>query len=293
MKKILFVFVLIISKLSFSQELNPIVAINTQQVNLTQKSVFKTLEKSLQEFIGQTRWTNLKVRDNERINCHFTLVVSKYENNRIDATLLVQSSRPVFNSSYQTPIFNLQDKELSFSYQEHETLSFAENIFQSNLTSVVTYYVYLILGFDANTFVENGGNSYFTKAQNIVINAQSSGFVGWTDNGTNNRWMLITDLLSDNYKEYHKAWYQYHRLGLDTMTSDDKKAKQEIINAIASLAKVPNQRLNSYPNVLFFNAKADEITSIFSVPSSINTAGLKQNLQKIAPSQSAKWNAIK
>lgn len=293
MKKIIFAFMLIISNLSFSQELNPIVTINTQQVGLTQKTVFKTLEKSLQEFISQMRWTNLKVRDNERINCHFTLVVTKYENNRMDASLLVQSSRPVFNTSYQTPIVNLQDKELTFSYQEHETLSFTENNFQSNLTSVVAYYAYLILGFDANTFAQNSGNAYFAKAQNIVINAQSSGFGGWTDNGTNNRWMLINDLLSDNYKEYHNAWYQYHRLGLDTMSADDKKAKQEVINAVASLTKVPNQRLNSYPNVLFFNAKADEITSIFSVPSSVNTTDLKRNLQKIAPSQSAKWNAIK
>jgi len=154
MKKILFFFGLFSCVFAHSQELNAIVTVNTQQVNLSNRSVFKTLEKSLQEFINQTRWTDIKVRENERLRCSFTLVITKFENTRYEATLLVQSSRPVYNSAYQSPIFNLQDKEVSFEYQEFAPLSFNENSFESNLTSVVAYYAYLLLGFDADTFSE-------------------------------------------------------------------------------------------------------------------------------------------
>ncbi|MDO4229625.1 MAG: DUF4835 family protein [Capnocytophaga sp.] len=293
MRKFLFFLLLIISKLSYSQELNSVVTINTQQVAITNKTIFNTLEKSLQEFINQTQWTSLKVRESERIRCNFTLAISKYDSNRFEASLLIQSSRPVFNTSYQTPVLNLQDKELFFNYQEYEPLSFNENTFQSNLTSVIAYYVYLILGFDANTFAPAGGHQYFTKAQNIVISAQSSGYEGWRDDGSNNRWLLVNELLSDNYENYQKAWYQYHRLGLDTMSTNEKTAKEEIQNAIQLLSKIPSLRLNSYAMNLFFNAKTDEIVAIFSGGSITNTATLKEILGRIAPSQITKWNEIK
>ena len=293
MKKYLSVFLLMFSCFLHSQELNGVVTVNTQQVSQTNKIIFKTLEKSLQEFINQTRWTNLKVRENERIRCNFTLVISKYESNRFEGSLLVQSSRPVFGTSYQTPVINLQDKEISFNYQEYEPLSFNENSFESNLTSVVAYYVYLILGFDANTFSELGGNHYFTQAQNVVISAQSSGFSGWVDDGKNNRWLLVNELLSENYKNYQKAWYQYHRLGLDIMNVSEKEAKEEIQNAIMLLDKIPSLRLNSFAINLFFNAKTDEIVSIFSGGKIFDTSVLKETLGKIAPWQAIKWNEIK
>lgn len=293
MKKILCILVLILGWNLHSQELNALVSINTQKISVTNKSVFKTLEKSLQEFINKTQWTNQKVRENERIQCSFTLVINKYEGNRFEASLLVQSSRPVFNTSYQTPVLNLQDKDVFFNYQEYEPLSFNENTFESNLTSVVAYYVYLILGFDANTFSESGSHHYFTQAQNVVISAQSSGFGGWTDDGSNNRWLLVNELLSENYQNYHKTWYQYHRLGLDVMSGNEKQGKEEIQKAILLLEKIPSLRLNSYAMNLFFNAKTDEIVSIFSGGSIFNTASLKEMLSRIAPSQIVKWNQIK
>lgn len=293
MKRFLVIFLLHISCLSVSQELNSKVSVDSRQVNLTNKSVFVTLEKSLQEFINNTSWTNLKVRENEKIHCNFTLIINKFESNRFEATLLVQSSRPVFNTSYQTPVLNLQDKEVFFSYQEHEPLSFNISAFQSNLTSVIAFYAYLILGFDSDSFSDSGGHSFFVQARNVVTNAQSSGYLGWTDNGSNNRWLLVNELLSDTYKNYHRAWYEYHRLGLDTMSSDEKKAKEAMQQAVLLLDKIPSLRLNSYAMNLFFTAKSDEIVSIFSGGSIFNTKDLKQTLQKIAPSQMTKWNEIK
>ena len=282
MRKIILFLALIASSFSFSQ-----------QVNLSNRSVFKTLEKSLQEFINQTRWTDLKVRENERIRCSFTLVINKFENSHYEASLLVQSSRPVYNSAYQSPVFNLQDKEVAFDYQEFAPLTFNENAFESNLTSVIAYYAYLLLGFDADTFAENAGRPYFLKAQQIANIAQNSSYTGWADNGKNNRFLLINELISENYTDYHKALYQYHRLGLDIMSTDEKGGKEAIQNAIILLEKIPSLRLSSYAMILFFNAKTDEIASIYSGGMIFNTKMLKEALMKLAPTQVTKWNEIK
>ena len=293
MKKILFVGALLCCMFTRAQELNALVTVNTQQVNQSNRSVFKTLEKSLQEFINQTRWTDLKVRENERIRCSFTLVINKLENSHYEASLLVQSSRPVYNTAYYTPVFNLQDKEVAFDYQEFAPLTFNENAFESNLTSVIAYYAYLLLGFDADTFAENAGRPYFLKAQQIANIAQNSSYTGWGDNGKNNRFLLINELISENYTDYHKALYQYHRLGLDIMSTDEKGGKEAIQNAIILLEKIPSLRLSSYAMILFFNAKTDEIASIYSGGMIFNTKMLKEALMKLAPTQVTKWNEIK
>ena len=293
MKKILFVGALLCCMFTKAQELNALVTVNTQQVNQSNRSVFKTLEKSLQEFINQTRWTDLKVRENERIRCSFTLVINKLENSHYEASLLVQSSRPVYNTAYYTPVFNLQDKEVAFDYQEFAPLTFNENTFESNLTSVVAYYVYLILGFDADTFSEKTGHPYFLKAKQIATAAQNSAYAGWADNGKNNRYLLINELISENYDLYHKAYYQYHRLGLDVMSSQEKEGKEAIQNAILLLEKIPSLRLNSYAMVAFFSAKSDEIGAIFSGGAIFDTKQLKEALVKLSPAQMTKWNEIK
>ena len=233
------------------------------------------------------------MRENERIRCSFTLVINKFENSHYEASLLVQSSRPVYNSAYQSPVFNLQDKEVAFDYQEFAPLTFNENAFESNLTSVIAYYAYLLLGFDADTFAENAGRPYFLKAQQIANIAQNSSYTGWADNGKNNRFLLINELISENYTDYHKALYQYHRLGLDIMSTDEKGGKEAIQNAIILLEKIPSLRLSSYAMILFFNAKTDEIASIYSGGMIFNTKMLKEALMKLAPTQVTKWNEIK
>ena len=276
-----------------AQELNAIVTVNTQQVNQSNRSVFKTLEKSLHEFINQTRWTELKVEENERIRCNFTLVINKVEGNHYQATLLVQSSRPVYNSNYQTPIFNLQDKEVDFDYQEFAPLTFSENTFESNLTSVIAYYVYVLLGTDADTFALQGGKPYFIKAQQIANIARTNNNGGWEDNGKSNRFLLINELISENYDLYHKAYYDYHRLGLDIMSSNEKQAKEEVAAAVDLLTQIPSLRLNSYAMIAFFNAKTDEITAIFSSGAMVDTKKLKEAVFKLSPAQVTKWNKIK
>ncbi|MDO5607426.1 MAG: DUF4835 family protein [Capnocytophaga sp.] len=276
-----------------AQEFNAKVTVNTQQISLTDQRIFRTLEKALQEFVNQTAWTNLKVQPNERIQCNFTLIVTKYDSNRFETNLLVQSTRPVYGTSYQTPVVNLQDNNVSFTYQEYEPLSFNINSIQSNLTAIFAYYAYVLLGYDADTFMPYGGKPYFTQANSIVISSQSSGFGGWLDDGSNNRWRLTDELLSETYTDYHSSWYKYHRDGLDMMTTDPQKAKEAIRNAVELLAKVNTVRLNAYAIVLFFNAKADEIKDLFSGGTITDNRELKETLMKIAPFQATKWNEIK
>ena len=294
MKKYLYIAIaLLMSYNAHAQELQAVVTVNTQQVNLSNRSAFKTLEKALAEFINQTRWTTLKVQDNERIRCNFTLVINKFEGTHYDATLLVQASRPVYNTAYQSPTVNLQDKEVSFDYQEYTPLAFNESAFESNLTSVIAYYAYLIIGYDAASFAEMGGEPYFEKAKNVVTQAQSSSYSGWRDDGKANRWQLTNELLSENYRNYHKAWYTYHRLGLDTMSIDEKAAKGVIQSAVVSLEQIPSLRLTSYAMNLFCNAKTDELVSLFSGGAILDSKPLKEALMKLAPNQVTKWNEIK
>ncbi|MFJ1442298.1 DUF4835 family protein [Capnocytophaga canimorsus] len=293
MKKIIFVLMSCFLGQLHSQELNCTFSVDARQINITDKRVFKTLEKSVQDFINQTAWSNIKNTSKERIQCNMTLVLTKFEGNQFEGNLLVQAMRPVYNAVYQSPVLNLQDKQVAFTYQEHEPLSFNNNTFSSNLTSVLAFYAYVILGFDRDTFAPSAGHSMFLQAQSVLINAQSSGFGGWTDDGTNNRWRLLDELLSENYNQFHQVLYQYHRLGMDLMSSDTKKAKEEIQKALISLSEIANVRLNSYTTNLFFDAKADEIKAIFAAGALINTQVLKEKLQKMAPLHTSKWNEIK
>ena len=196
MKKQLFILFSLLGLGSFAQELSCKVTINTQRVNQTNQRVFTTLERSLQEYINRKAWTELKVKENERIDCSLVFTVSSYENNVLVADVQIQSSRPVYGSTYQTPLMNYQEKGVSFSYLENEPIYFNPNSFTSNLSSFVAYYAYIIIGVDADSFAPDGGKPYFEKALSVVLNAQGSGDSAWLQNGDNNRWQLVTDLLS-------------------------------------------------------------------------------------------------
>src|SRR5690606_36550971 len=197
-KKIVCLLVLMNAFLLKAQELNCTVIVNSDQVNQTNRQVFRTLEKSLNDYVNKTEWTNKKYAINERINCSMMLTISGYENNQFEGTIQIQSNRPVFNSTYETPVFNYQDKQFTFNYLEFEPLFYNVNAFESNLVSVITYYVYVILGIDADTFSKEGGTEYFNKARSIVNMAQGSRYSGWRQiDGNRTRWELIDNLMSN------------------------------------------------------------------------------------------------
>lgn len=277
------------------EELNAIVTINSDKVQSSNKQVYKTLQEQLTEFINQTKWTNKKFLPQERINCAFTIIIDSQENNNFSGSLQVQSTRPVYGSSFETPILNINDTNFNFQYTEFAPLIYNPNSFDSNLVSTIVFYVYTILGVDADTFKLNGGSEYLKKAENVVLQAQQGNGTGWENKiGKQNRFMLIDNLLSAKFSELRNTYYQYHRKGFDLFSKNEKEAKNEMLNAILKLNKLHNITVGNYMIRVFLDAKANEIVSIFSDG---KTTGkeiqLQEILQKIAPTQSDKWKEIK
>lgn len=279
---------------SYGQELNCNVIVNSDQVNQTNKQIFKTLEKSLNDYVNKTQWTDRNYNDNERIQCSMMITITQYDNSSFSGTIQIQSNRPVFNSTYQSPVFNYQDKQFTFNYVEFAPLYFNPNVFESNLTAVVSYYVYIILGIDADTFSQGGGSSYFKQAQDIVNLSQGSGFSGWKQtDGNRTRWELVDNLLSNTYEDYRIALYNYHRKGMDMLAENPQTAKENILSSMSSLDKLNNTRPNSFVLQAFFDAKSEEIANVFSGGPKVKIAELKENLNSMAPLYSETWSRIK
>lgn len=268
-----------------SQELNAFVTINTDKVQSSNKQVYETLEKSLTEFINEKQWTNKNYKQQERINCAFTIIVNEQSSNNFNATIQVQSTRPVYNSSYATPVLNINDTNFNFSYSEFAPLIFNPNNYESNLVSTIAFYVYTILGVDADTFALKSGTAYFKKAENVMLQAQSSGETGWQNQvGKQNRFALIDNLLSSKFSPLRTIFYQYHRSGFDNFSEKKEEAKQTIQDNVIALEKLHNITIGNYMIRVFLDAKGDEISNIFSdgKPAK-NTQKMLSVLEKIAP----------
>ncbi|MGO4822122.1 MULTISPECIES: DUF4835 family protein [unclassified Flavobacterium] len=293
MNKLIAIFVFLVLGTAHAQQLNCTVTVNAQKLSNSNLTVFKTLEKSLTEFINKTDWNGKVYQQNEKIDCSMYITVLSNTSDQFSATLQVQSSRPIFNSSYSSPVLNYNDKDFSFRYTEFENLIFNENSFDSNLVSVVAFYSYMILGMDDDTFVLESGDSNFEKAQNITNVAQQSGYKGWSQiDGNQNRYFLITDILSPTYSDIRKTIFEYHK-GLDSMAKDLRTAKEKVKDAVANLSKLNSAKPNAFLTRLFFDAKSDEIVSIFSGGPSITVSDLIDNLNKVSPLNSNKWVTIK
>ena len=293
---IVFLIALLSGTSMIAQEFNMTVQVNAQNIAQPDRSVFKTLETSLQEFINNTKWTDKAYADEERINGALIFVVNNFENNRFQGNFQLSVSRPVYNSTYTSTIFNYKDNDISFEYIENAPLFYNSNQFESNLSSLVTFYVYTILGIDADTFALNGGQQYHEEAQLIVNLAQSSRNIGWNPgdgNGRVSRYRLNSDLLSDTFKEYREVMYDYHLNGLDQMALNPKEVKQNLQKTILKFEAMNQRRPNSLLQRTFFDAKSDEIIDIYTDGPAVNISELKESLQKLAPNQNVKWRTIK
>ena len=287
--------VLLVAFQANAQEIRATFEINTDNVPGSNKQVFTTMERSLSEFVNQKKWTNKKFKQQEKIDCAFILTItSQPSSNEFQGNLQVQSSRPVYGSSYHTPVLNFKDNDFSFRYTEFENFQYNPNGFDSNLVSIMAYYVYLILGLDSDTFAMNGGTEYFDAAENVVNQAQQSGYTGWSRKTSGvNRFNLITDILSGTYDGYRSALYNYHLNGLDLMHTDQANAKANIEEAIQSIKGVYTRRANAILIRFFMDAKSDEIVEIYSDGVRYDTSQLKDDLSRISPSNLSKWDALK
>lgn len=295
MRNILFILFFFLANMSFSQELKAIVSVNFQQVNNGNPQLFKNLEKQVADFVNNTKWTSDNYNESEKIDCTFFLNILSFGSNNFEATLQVQSSRPIFNSTLTSPILNINDKNFSFRFIEFENMVYDENSFNSNLVSVLAFYANVIIGLDKDSFSELGGTENLESAQNIVNVAQTSGFKGWSqaESGNNNRNFLISDMLSGTFLPYRLSLYQYHRLGLDLMSENLKLGKEGIEKAIETLSEIQNSRPNSLLIRTFFDAKTDEIVSIFSGGPSTGTSKVVEVLNRVSPLNSQKWSKIR
>ncbi len=277
-----------------SQELNAQVIVNSNLVNQTNQQIFQTLEKSLNEFLNNQSWTNKEFLNNEKITCSFIFTLSSYKNDKFEGTLQVQSQRPIFDSNYDSPILNFLDKDIEFTYQEFQPLFFNKSSFESNLVSIVSFYSFLIIGMDMDTFKLNGGSFSFDNAQTIVNLARQSGFKGWNPNENDrNRFWLIESMLSNSYSDFRKSLYIYHKKGLDFMTLNNFEAKKSILESINNLEKVYKVRPDSYLLQIFFDAKSDEIVSVFSGGPKVDFDLTLIILKKISTFFNSKWKKIK
>jgi hypothetical protein len=294
MKKIVSFLLLFVVGFSNAQQLNCTVQINSDKVATTNAQLFKNLEIAITEFVNKTDWTGETLKQHEKINCSMVIIINSYSETNFSASIQVQSTRPVFKSTYASPVFNFNDNDFNFRYTEFENLLFNPATFDSNLVSVLSFYSYMILGFDADTFALKSGTSWFEVAQQILSVAQQGGYKGWSQaDGNQNRFFLVTDILSGTFDAYRETLYLYHREGLDTMATDLKGGKNKIFQSIDKIAEIYSVRPNAFLTRTFFDAKSDEIVSILSGGPIVSISEVVDKLNKISPINSSKWASIK
>jgi hypothetical protein len=294
MRKIFFIVALFFFSFTNAQQLNCTVTVNSEAVGQSNNQIFKTLQTALNDFVNRTDWTGQSYDQNERIPCTMFINVTQYNSGQFQASIQVQSARQVFNSSYASPIFNFNDKDFNFDYIEFQNLSYSQGSYDSNLVSVIAFYSFVIIGMDADTFSPSGGTPYFESAQDIVSVAQQGGSKGWTQaDGNQNRYFLINDLVSPTYSAFREAMYLYHYKGLDKMAEDTKAGKEGVKAGLDKLNEVNSVRPNAFLTRIFFDAKSDEIVSIFSGGPSIAIADLVDKLNRLSPLNTGKWSSIK
>ncbi len=286
---------LLLTVKSVAQELNCIVNINDAEVGISNRKIFETMQNDIFEYMNNTQWTSLNYQTHQKIDCSITInILEVVSANSFRGSLQLKVTRPVYNSTYVTNILNFNDNNISFNYEEFQPLVYNENAFESNLVSLLTFYAYTILGYQADTFGYKGGEEFFRKAEQVVNVAQQGGGAGWNRiDGNFTRYQLNENLLSPVYEQYRKTMYEYHLLGLDRMVDNSREAKETIAKCIADLQKLYVARPNNFLIRVFFDTKSDEIVDVFSDGPRVDTSSLREVLSTIYPSFDEKWKEIK
>ncbi len=279
-----------------AQELNPTLAVNTSKIQGTDKDVFTSLEGAIREFLTHQVWTDYHFTDNERIQCNFNLTVNKYEkeSGKMTCDLTVQSSRPVFGSTYNTTVFNYRDTEVEFNYTEQDRIEYTPGITpDNNLTAILAYYSLLIIGLDFDTMSPNGGTDILRQVENIAANAQSLGS-GWRSfDSQANRYSIINDYMNGSMASFRQLQYKYHREGLDDMSANADRGRATITESLELLRQAKQAKSTSALPTLFTEIKKNELINIYSAGISKEKQQVKNLLSQVNPSLSNDWNTIK
>jgi len=281
-----------------AQELNCQVSIITDarlEVTSVEKEIFDQLKQTIYDMMNTTQWTKDKFKVEERINCNIQLQINSIPSpGTYEGSMQVQSTRPGYNSSYNTTLFNFQDDDIQFAYSRNSVLIYAPNQYRDNLTSILAFYAYFIIGMDYDSFSLKGGTPYFNEAQQIVSNAQSSGAKGWKSNetGKRNRFYLVDNVLHQLFEPLRLCNYNYHRKGIDALYDDKLKARQAIYSALSELNKVVATRPNSINLLNFVQAKLVELKNLYADAEIKDKTEVVNLLKRLDPTNASKYQDI-
>ncbi|MBD5303717.1 MAG: DUF4835 family protein [Bacteroides sp.] len=277
-----------------AQEFKCEVDVNSQQVEGTNKSVFDALKEGISTYMNETKFSNAIFSPNEKIECRLFLTVAEYTDDRIKGDLQLQLSRPVYNSTYTTTLFNFRDTRVEFDYREGDPLIFNENSVDNNLTALLDYYAYLFLALDFDSFSPKGGQQFFDRAQSVVQQAQSLGEIGWrTFEDTKNRAAVLSSYTDSNTSGIRDLIYNYHRKGLDEMVTSPDKGRAVITESLKELKKVADTAPMSVALSLFRDSKLDELVNVYSKAPQTERETAYEILQPIFPTESERLDQIK
>lgn len=277
-----------------AQELNCTVEVNAQKIEGGSKSVFQTLQEAMTEYMNETRFSNATFSNNEKIDCRLFLTVSEYTDDRITGDLQVQLSRPVYNSTYTTTLFNFKDNRISFEYREGEPLIFNATTIDNNLTAILNYYAYLFLALDFDSFSPMGGEPFYEKAATVVQAAQSLGEIGWKAfEDPKNRSGVLTSFTSPSTSSYRQMLYDYHRKGLDEMVTSPDKGRASITSSLNAIESVYKADAMSAALSIFRDSKLDELVNVYSKAPQTEREMVYKLLQPIYPAENERLTKIR
>ncbi|RYD55830.1 MAG: DUF4835 family protein [Sphingobacteriales bacterium] len=292
-----------LSLTGMAQELNCKVKVMYERIQGVDKQVFLGMERAITEFMNTRKWTNDQYSPNERINCNILINLAKrLDEDTYEGTMNVQATRPVYNSSYTTSLINFIDRDITFSYSQFTPLQFDDgrvtgsNAMQSNLTALLGFYTYLILGLDYDSFAPNGGSDLLKKAQNVVNNAPEQGktIKGWKAvDGNKNRYWLMDQMMNPRFSQFRSYWYTMHREGLDNMFNKPAEGRKAILDGIIKLGQINRENPNSIIIQFFFNAKSEELMSLVAQLPQTERGNYIGMLQQMDVPNAQKYNSLK
>ncbi|MBC7653571.1 MAG: DUF4835 family protein [Oligoflexus sp.] len=294
-KKLLIPIFLWISINAEAQDLNARVQILSPQIQNTNNKPIEALQQAMSEFLNNRKWSVNELKSQERIDCNIVFNLKEWDgssNYKGEAQII--SSRPVYGTSYNTTLLSVTDKNFEFTYTEGQPLDFSDQNFQNNLSSILAFYAYIIVGLDADSFSKLGGTDYFTKAQTVLNNAQNAPFGGWKAfENLRNRYWIAENLQNKTFIPLREVLYTYHRQGLDLMNDDINKGRKNIANSIEKLTELDKQKQGSILNNIFFSAKADEIIDIFKKSDPLERTKVYNTMVEVDPANSSKYEDLK
>jgi hypothetical protein len=293
-RKLIIFLIIVLPFVAKAQEFMCQVSVNSPQVEGTEKKVFQTLQSELYEFVNNRKWTNFVYKTEERIECSIMITITeRISSDQFKAKVNVVLQRPVFKTSYNTNLLNLVDNDFNFKYVEFEPLVYNDDAYTSNLTSMVAYYVYIMLGMDADSFTKFGGTPYFEKARAVVNAAQNSPDRGWKGfESQRNRYWLVENLMNNSYSGFREGIYAYHRAGLDLMSENIDMGRSGVNDCLENIQRVNREKTGIYIVQLFIDAKRDELINIYSQAAPMDKTKTINLLKEIDPANGSKYQQI-